>query len=96
MMVLESSYSLQVTLALTAGLGCGLLIGVLLASRRKRLPLKPTGEVGSTTETAPSLEHPCNEVGSFPSLDNTFLATANCSIVLILMIHYMTIHPLAI
>ena len=47
---LKSSHSLQVTLALTAGLGCGFLIGVLLASKRKRLLLKPTSEVGSTTE----------------------------------------------
>ena len=35
-MLLENSHSMQLTLALTAGLGCGILLGALLFSRRKR------------------------------------------------------------
>ncbi len=41
-MVLESPQAVQLTVALTAGLGCGILIGALLASRR-RLPI-PTAK----------------------------------------------------
>ena len=32
---MDSSHAVQLTFALTAGLGCGILIGALLASRRR-------------------------------------------------------------
>lgn len=34
-MFTESGHAVPVTLAVTAGLGCGILIGALLASRRR-------------------------------------------------------------
>ena len=37
----SSSHHVQLTVALTAGLGCGVLVGVLLASRRRKQPALP-------------------------------------------------------
>lgn len=40
--MLDSSSAVQLTFALTAGLGCGILIGALWASRRRRAVTPPS------------------------------------------------------
>ena len=53
--MLENSNATQLTLALTVGLGCGIIIGALLASKRRNTPLQSPGNSATAVSVCVSL-----------------------------------------